>query len=412
MSLTVIVPTFNEAPNIVELVRRVDDAIGDLDAEILFVDDSDDQTPDVIEEAALTSRTPVRLLHRSDPVGGLSGAVVEGLAMSRSEWCLVMDGDLQHPPEMIPILLETGSATGADVVVASRHIGGGSNRGLSGWSRKLVSNGSIALTRAMFPARLRDCTDPMTGFFAVRRQSVDVRRLHPQGFKILLEILARNRLRVVEEPFIFGERHAGESKADLAQGLRFAAQLASLRFGRMSRFAVIGAIGAVANLLIMAGLVALGTNYLVAAAIAAVLTIVGNFFLQEYLVFRDLRHEGKAFWQRFTQSFAFNAADAVIRLPLLWAIVQFTAIPAVIAQAVTLVVAFILRFVFHSRVVYRPRRTAPASPLIAEGALPDRVSIEPSAHLPAVGRHPVRVPLPIPVSAVGRRAEGAASRAE
>ena len=211
MSLTVIVPTFNEAPNIVELVRRVDDAIGDLDAEILFVDDSDDQTPDVIEEAALTSRTPVRLLHRSDPVGGLSGAVVEGLAMSRSDWCLVMDGDLQHPPEMIPVLLETGCATGADVVVASRHIGGGSNRGLSGWSRKLVSNGSIALTRAMFPARLRDCTDPMTGFFAVRRQSVDVRRLHPQGFKILLEILARNRLRVVEEPFIFGERHAGES---------------------------------------------------------------------------------------------------------------------------------------------------------------------------------------------------------
>lgn len=369
MSVTVIVPTFNEAPNVEELVRRIDSAV-DLDAEILFVDDSTDDTPAVIEAVARTSRLPVRLLHRSEPVGGLSGAVVDGIRDSTSEWCLVMDGDLQHPPEMIPVLLETGRQTDADVVVASRHVGGGSDAGLNGWLRRTVSNSSITLTRAMFPNRLRNCTDPMTGFFAFRRRSVVIDRLRPQGFKILLEILARHRLRVVEEPFVFGSRHAGESKADLRQGLRFAHQLASLRFGRMSRFAVIGALGAIGNVLLMAGMVALGIPYLIAAVVAAVVTIVANFALQERFVFRDLRHEGRSFWNRFAHSFTYNAADATARLPLLWWLVEITSIPSVIAQAVTLAVAFVLRFVFHSRIVYRPRRTTPVSPLLAEPRAP------------------------------------------
>lgn len=81
----------------------------------------------------------------------------------------------------------------------------------------------------------------MTGFFAIRRSALDVDSLRPRGFKILLEILARNTITVVEEPFVFGQRHAGESKADLRQGLRFLTQLATLRFGRLSNFACVGA---------------------------------------------------------------------------------------------------------------------------------------------------------------------------
>ena len=195
MSVTVIVPTYNEAPNVEELVRRVNSVADSRSCELLFVDDSTDDTPDVIRRAAEQSSVPVRLIHREDPVGGLSGAVIAGITSSASDWCLVMDGDLQHPPEMIPVLLETGNETGADVVVASRHVSGGSNEGLSGWTRKFVSNGSIAATRAMFPNRLRNCTDPMTGFFAVRRTAIDVDALQPRGFKILLEILTRHRLR-------------------------------------------------------------------------------------------------------------------------------------------------------------------------------------------------------------------------
>ncbi|PZU37253.1 MAG: glycosyl transferase family 2 [Microbacterium sp.] len=375
MSTTVIVPTYNESPNVAELVRRLGAALPPDGSEILFVDDSSDDTPAAIRASAAWSEVPVRLIHRDAPVGGLSGAVVEGIRASAGDWCVVMDGDLQHPPELVPVLLETGAGTGADVVVASRHVGDGSNAGLSGVGRKVVSNASIALTRAMFPSRLRNCTDPMTGFFALRRAAIEIDTLRPQGFKILLEILARQRLRVVEEPFIFGARFAGESKADFRQGLRFVQQLAALRFGRMSRFGLIGAVGAVANLAIMAGLIAVGVDYLVAAVIAAVITIVGNFFLQEAFVFHDLRAEGRHLAHRFAQSVGFNALEALARLPLLYLIVQFTPIPSVLAQAVTLVVAFIVRYVYHARVVYRPRRTTPISPLLA-GAKPVAAALE------------------------------------
>ncbi|GII99182.1 dolichol-phosphate mannosyltransferase [Sediminihabitans luteus] len=371
MRVTVIVPTFNEEPNVEALVQRVEKVCGAMvesgEVEILFVDDSTDTTPQTIERVAAESTIGVRMIHRENGEGGLSGAVVAGFQASDAEWCLVMDGDLQHPPEMIPVLLETGDESHADVVVASRYVGGGNADGLSGWVRHAVSKSSIVLARSMFPVRLRDCTDPMTGFFAVRRASIDMDALKPRGFKILLELLTRNKLKVVEEPFVFGERFAGESKANLAQGLNYLHQLASLRFGRMSRFAIIGAFGAVLNLAIMAGLMHLGESYVLAAIVSAVATITINFLLQERFVFHDLR-AGRSVWHRFAESFGFNATEAAIRLPFLIWIVEATPVPPIVAQAVTIAVAFVLRFVFHSRVVYRAGRTRPVSPLLAEGA--------------------------------------------
>jgi dolichol-phosphate mannosyltransferase len=177
-------------------------------------------------------------------------------------------------------------------VVASRYLGEGSSGGLANAVRRMVSRASTSLTRAMFPIRLADCSDPMTGFFAVRREAIDLSLLQPRGFKILLEILARHRLAVAEVPFVFGRRFAGESKASVRQGLHFLRQLMALRFGRMSRFAVIGGFGAVVNVGIVAALTSLGMGYLVAALIAAESTILMNFFLQERFVFGDLRHEG------------------------------------------------------------------------------------------------------------------------
>lgn len=355
MLVTVIIPTFNEAPNVPELVRRLGDVLDPDEAEILFVDDSTDDTPAAVLSAAQWSAVPTRLLHRDQPTGGLSGAVIDGLRESTSEWCLVMDGDLQHPPEMIPALLSTAQNTQADVAVASRYCGGGDSTGLSGWARQSVSSLSTSLTRAMFPRRLRHCTDPMTGFFAVRRAAVDLERLRPRGFKILLEILARHQLTIVERPFTFAQRFAGKSKANLTQGLRFLSQLAALRFGRMSRFAAIGALGAVANLAIMAALIALGMHYAAAAVIAAAATIVGNFFLQEQFVFRDLRRESRLFWTRFGSSLAFNGTEALIRLPILVVLVEYLFVPSLVAQAATIIVAFFARYVFHAQVVYRPQ---------------------------------------------------------
>lgn len=229
MDVSVIVPTFNEAANIEELVARIDEAVRGIEAEILFVDDSTDSTPGVIRHAAALAGLPVRVIHRDTPIGGLAGAVVEGITQTSGEWIVVMDGDLQHPPELIPTLVQTGRAADAGIVAASRHVVGGASDGLDGRLRSAVSQSATLLARLVFPRRLATSTDPMTGFFAVRRDRVNLSALRPRGFKILLELLVMNDLTLVEVPFVFGRRNAGVSKAGVGQGIRFLEQLASLR---------------------------------------------------------------------------------------------------------------------------------------------------------------------------------------
>ena len=358
MQLSIIVPTFNEAPNVAELVRRVSIAVDGIDAEIIFVDDSTDDTPEVIAAVAADAAIPVRCLHREQPTGGLGGAVVAGAAVANAALCLVIDGDLQHPPEKIPELYARALAGDVDVVVASRYAGGGDAEGLSSWLRHAVSRTSTLVTKAMFPVRLRNTTDPMTGFFIFDRRRVDVAGLKPRGFKILLEILARQSLRVAEVPFDFAKRHAGDSKASLLQGMRFVWQLALLRFGRMSGYAVIGALGAVLNVLIVWALTSWGVDYLLAAVIATEVTIIGNFVLQEVWVFRDLRREAGGLGYRFGVAFAFNNAEAVVRIPIVYLMVSAGHFTVVIATIISLAVAFIARFTFQSLVVYKPRRSA------------------------------------------------------
>ncbi|WP_045275047.1 glycosyltransferase [Microbacterium terrae] len=363
MDISIVVPTFNEAANVAELVRRTVAAVEGVRAEIIFVDDSTDETPAVIREVAASAPIPVRLIHRDEKSGGLGGAVVEGFRAAESDICIVMDGDLQHPPEKILELVDRFRQGDVDIVVASRYVGGGTAHGLADRTRVAVSKVSTAVTRAMFPVKLHDVTDPMTGFFLVDRRRIDLATLKPRGFKILLEILARRSFRVAEVPFDFGDRYAGESKASLAQGFHFIIQLALLRFGKMSMFAVVGGLGAVANLLIVWALTEMGVNYVVAAVVGAEVTIVGNFLLFERVVFQDMREAASGVWSRFAKSFGFNNAEALIRIPVMALMVETWHFSAVIATALTLVIAFIVRFVFHSLVVYAPKKPGTPSHL-------------------------------------------------
>lgn len=224
---TVIVPTRNEAFNVTPLLDRL---LPLHPQQVLFVDDSSDDTPQVI---AAYGDERVSCLHRPphERTGGLGGAVTTGMRAAHGAWYVVMDGDLQHPPEVVPQLLAAGARTGADVVVASRHVTGGSTGGLDGLYRQLASRAGTQVARVLFPRRLRACTDPMSGFFAVRASAVDVDRLRPDGFKILLEVLlsASRPLTVAEVGFTFADRHAGESKAALREGLLLGRRLLALR---------------------------------------------------------------------------------------------------------------------------------------------------------------------------------------
>ena len=239
--LSVLVPTRNEAGNIEELLRRIATAVAGIQAEVVFIDDSDDITPTVIRTVAPTGgggACQVSLIHRQglQRTGGLGGAVVDGLRAARAPWACVLDADLQHPPEVIPTLLVKAERDGADLVVASRHCKQGRAEGL-GPIRALISTAASAAARVLFPWRLRGVTDPMSGFFLVRPGAVDLDALRPRGFKILLELLVRCRaLRRAEVGFAFADRHAGESKGTPREGLSYLRSLCELRcgFGRVA----------------------------------------------------------------------------------------------------------------------------------------------------------------------------------
>nr|WP_314845890.1 glycosyltransferase [uncultured Microbacterium sp.] len=373
-AVTVIVPTFNERDNVAELVERTAAALADYDAEILFVDDSSDDTADEVGRVAADAPVTVRVIHRDDNTGGLGGAVVVGLEAAASDLCIVMDGDLQHPPELLPVLLARHAEGDADVVAASRYVGGGDRSGLGTAMRFGVSRAATWLTRAMFPIRLARSTDPMTGFFLVDRTRLDLETLRPQGFKILLEILARTDLRTAEVPMEFAERRHGASKASFRQGTTFVAHLARLRFGKMSLFAMIGVVGAVANLGIMWALTVAGVPYVWAAIIGAEVTIIGNFILQERFVFADMRTNARALWMRFAVSFAFNNVEAALRIPVMALMVETWHISSVLATGLSLIVAFFARFLFHSLVVYAPARRSDAKAAASEPK-PDTAAI-------------------------------------
>jgi glycosyltransferase involved in cell wall biosynthesis len=235
-ALAVLVPTRNEAPNIEELLRRVSAAVTGITSEIVFVDDSDDDTPDVIRTLAGRhgGGCQVSLIHRqgAQRTGGLGGAVVDGLRALSAPWVCVLDADLQHPPEVIPDLLAAAVRDGADLVVASRYCGQGRADGL-GPVRGLISTACGSTARLLFPLRLRGVTDPMSGFFLLRRSAVDPDTLRPRGFKILLELLVRSGgLRTTEVGYAFAGRFAGESKGSLREGLTYAVSLGVLRLGR------------------------------------------------------------------------------------------------------------------------------------------------------------------------------------
>lgn len=300
---SIVIPVMNESENVMALVRRVHKACKGLSVEILYIDDSKDT--DTVEAVAFAQKQyggdnfSVGIYHRTgDNVwGGLSGSVTDGIRMAKSDHIIVMDGDLQHPPELIPEIIEEGYRY--DVVVASRYIEGGSAGGLDGGIRHFVSRFSTYLAKSFFPSRLRGVTDPMTGFFMIDRTQIDLTLLRPKGFKILLEILATHSdLTRVQVPLQFAERFAGESNTSLKQGMTFFVQLAMLKvvelvrlFVRLPKFVQFAAIGGsvfVVGMAILYVLVEfLGMSPFIANGIQLAVTFILNYLLNRYLTWGE-----------------------------------------------------------------------------------------------------------------------------
>ncbi|HEY6776752.1 MAG TPA: glycosyltransferase family 2 protein [Thermoleophilaceae bacterium] len=349
-ALSVVIPTRNEEGNIERLVERLGEVLASTPAEILFVDDSDDGTLAAIDRARSQSRLEVRAIHRppGSRKGGLGGAVVEGMRTARAPWICVMDADLQHPPEVIARLAAKARDGLVDLVAASR-FGGDGSAGEFGPFRRGLSWLSAGSATLVFRRRLHRMTDPMSGFFMVRRAALDLDALQPSGFKILLEIVVRTPgLRVAEVPFEFGTRYAGDSKASVREGARYLAQLWRLRLGDLAthvgRFGLVGATGLVVNTVVLAALADLAGLYYVAAAVFATqASTLWNFTFTELWVFSDREHRGRGF-RRMAMFFLVNNLALALRVPVLIALTAGLGIHYVVSNLLSLALIFAARF--------------------------------------------------------------------
>jgi dolichol-phosphate mannosyltransferase len=314
VELAVIVPSFNERDNVEPLVERLGACLAGIAWEVVYVDDdSPDGTAAAVRD--LARRDPhVRCLHR---IGrrGLSTAVIEGILSTSAPYVAVIDADMQHDETLLPRMLATAKAEGLDIVVGSRYAEGGT---VGEWDKERVRISGVAtrLARLVVSAEL---SDPMSGFFVIRRAAFDgaVRGLSGQGFKILLDLFAStpSQFRFKELPYRFRQRIHGESKLDTLVVWEYLMLLMDKLFGRYLpvRFVLFGAVGSsgiVVNLL-MLRLLLIAAPFPVAQTIATVAAMTSNFALNNLFTYRDKRLRGYRFFTGLVSFYAICAFGAV-----------------------------------------------------------------------------------------------------
>jgi dolichol-phosphate mannosyltransferase len=295
--LAVIVPTFNEAANIPLLIERVRNVLSGVAWEIIVVDDNSPDGTAAVVRAIGADDDRVRCIRR---IGrrGLSGALLEGMLASQSRFVASIDADLQHDETLLTILLERLRRGDVDIVVASRYAPGGNSAAFSA-SRALASRWSSALAQKMLGVTL---TDPMSGFFMLRRDVVEALApsLSSQGFKLLLDIVvtAGGRLRTVEVPYVFRDRLHGESKLDVRVALEFLGLLIAKLTNdaitlRFLLFCFVGTTGVAVHMAVLAALLTTGAlSFPLVQSVATLTAITWNFALNNSLTYRDQRLSG------------------------------------------------------------------------------------------------------------------------
>ena len=362
--ISLVIPTRNEAGNIEPLLMRVHQAVKGIATEVVFVDDSTDETPEVIRRLQEWFPLPVKLIHRpkEERKNGLGGAVVEGLKAAQGSWMCVMDADLQHPPEMIPRLFHEAKKSGSDIVMGSRLAPGGDASSL-GFTRSVISYVFAWTTRLTFPQRLWKVTDPLTGFFMTKRSALNPADLRPDGFKILLEILVSHpHLKVSEVPIQFGHRNAGESKASVSETIKFFRGLYRLRLAgneNFLKFLLVGLTGLVVNSLVLWAFTELtAMHYLLAAVVATQASTLWNFGLTEGWVFGKRQAE-RSFFTRLVSFLVMNNAMLLLRGPIMTLLVSQLGVHYVIANLASLFAMTLLRYFLADKWIWNKKTSTP-----------------------------------------------------
>jgi dolichol-phosphate mannosyltransferase len=313
LKFSLVIPTFNESQNIGEIVNVLSELLDRAipqDYELIVVDDD---SPDRTWALAcdLMPNYPHLRVMRREKERGLSTAVIRGWQAAKGEILGVIDADLQHPPEIL-LQLWDEMGKGAELAVASRHVEGG---GVSEWSvvRRFLSRGAQMLGLIILPEVIGRLSDPMSGYFMVRRNSIVDKRLSPVGYKILIEVAARGKIRwIAETGYVFRERVAGASKVTWKQYVEYIQHLIALRFSlwpvtRFLRFGVVGFSGVFVDMGIFYLLRTMfGLGLTRSAIFSSEVAIINNFLWNDLWTFGDISRHQKGKRKRLRRLLKFN----------------------------------------------------------------------------------------------------------
>lgn len=363
--LSLVIPTYNEGKNIQKLVHLLSQCLDEAIPEAYELIVVDDNSPDGTWEIAtqmMPEYSQLRVMRRVEE-RGLSTAVIRGWQVARGAVLGVIDADLQHPPELL-LKLWGEIRRGADLAVASRHVEGG---GVSDWSvvRRFLSRGAQTLGLILLPGVIGRVSDPMSGYFLVRRRCIEGRTLNPLGYKILIEVLARGRVPWIGEVgYVFQERQAGESKVSAKQYVDYLRHLIRLRLslgpiGRLIRFGAVGLTGVfvdMALLYLLSDPTTLGWPLTRSKIIASEVAIINNFLWNDLWTFGDISSHQPGLRQRLERLLKFNViclAGLVLNVLLLNFLFNVFGINRYVANLIAIAAVTIWNFWVNLKLSWR-----------------------------------------------------------
>jgi dolichol-phosphate mannosyltransferase len=379
LNFSLVIPTYNESKNIETLISILSNLLDRLlpnNYELIVVDDDSPDRTWEVAQSLVPDYPQLRVMRREDE-RGLSTAVIRGWQIARGQILGVIDGDLQHPPEALLKMLEAIDQ-GADLVVASRHIEGG---GVSDWGfiRRVLSRGAQLLGLIILPRVIGRVSDPMSGFFMLRRNTIADREMNPLGYKILIEVMGRGNIgEVAEVGYVFQERQAGASKVTWKQYVEYILHLLRLRsrgrlgrlkhrfdvpFRRFIQFGLVGLSGVFVDMAIFYLLRdprSLGWGLTRSKVIAAELAIINNFLWNDRWTFGDISSQQKGWSKRIKRFIKFNlicSIGVLLNIGILNVLVNFFHINDYLANLMAIALVTIWNFWINLKLSWRVTQT-------------------------------------------------------
>lgn len=345
MTLSIVIPTYNEKENIGKLIKKIYDEFEryKIDGNVIVVDDgSPDGTGEIVDKLK-TKYSTLRTIHRKGKLG-LSSAILEGFSITKSEFLGAMDADLSHPAEKIYEMYMTLKNDEAELVIGSRYIKGGR---IEGWGiyRKILSKGATLLARVFTNVK-----DPMTGFFIIKKECLKNVELNPKGFKILLEIIIKaNCKRIKEIPIIFINRTEGKSKAGIKEIVYYLQNLIGYLpykknvIKEFFKFVSVGLVGTFLNISFFYYLTEYaGIYYMISAVFAFLVVVTSNFIFNKIWTFKEKLKESVL--KKYALFYSVSITALLVNLLFLFVFTEIFGMYYVISQILAIGIALTINF--------------------------------------------------------------------